>query len=124
MYEKPLYEPSVIHGAVYVIECEDGFYYVGYTENINFRYSQHLQNKGAVWTRRHKPIKLVEVICPGTKKLEDEITEKYMSIYGQGKVRGGKYVANNYCECCNIQLKNYYPYCKPCAYKRGLIPYF
>ena len=61
------------------------FFYVGYTENINFRYSQHLQNKGAVWTRRHKPIKLVEVICPGTKKLEDEITEKYMSIYGQGK---------------------------------------
>ena len=124
MFSKPYYAPAVILGGVYVLELRNGFYYIGWSKNINFRYSQHVEGKGSVWTKRHPPIRLVEFIIPATREMEDRITEKYMSIYGAGKVRGGKYCFKNYCECCNVELKNNYTYCKYCAYKKGLIPYY
>ena len=123
MHHIPWWVPDFVVGLVYVLECENGFYYIGYSDNLNFRYSQHTEGKGSVFTRKHKPIRLVEVF-PGTKKLEDEITEKYMKLYGCGKVRGGKYVWRNFCETCNVELKNNYPFCRYCSYQKGLIPYF
>jgi len=44
---------------VYVILCEDGSFYTGYTKNLDARMKLHMKGKGARYTRIHKPKKLV-----------------------------------------------------------------
>jgi len=44
---------------VYVILCEDGSFYTGYTKNLNARIKLHMEGKGARYTRIHKPTRLV-----------------------------------------------------------------
>jgi hypothetical protein len=40
----------------------------------------------------HKPIKIVEVFYDGcTRQKEDEVTKKYVDIYGAENVRGGSW---------------------------------
>ncbi len=38
---------------VYVLECEDGWYYTGLTWNVAFRIEQHLSGQGGAFTARH-----------------------------------------------------------------------
>jgi type I restriction enzyme S subunit len=40
---------------VYVIECEDGSFYKGFTEDLPRRWKQHVTGTAAEWTRRHRP---------------------------------------------------------------------
>ena len=42
----------------YVIECEDGLFYKGYTDNLLRRYKQHCDGNGAEYTKKHKPKQL------------------------------------------------------------------
>ena len=42
----------------YVIECDDGSYYIGQTDNLKRRWREHLSGKGAQWTRTHKPLQI------------------------------------------------------------------
>lgn len=44
---------------VYIVECNDGTYYTGYTPNLEKRILVHNNGKGAKYTRDRKPIKLV-----------------------------------------------------------------
>jgi putative endonuclease len=44
---------------VYVILCEDGSFYTGYTKNLDARMKLHVKGKGARYTRIHRPKKLV-----------------------------------------------------------------
>jgi len=44
---------------VYALECDDGSIYIGQTENIEERWKLHARGKGAEWTKRHPPVKLV-----------------------------------------------------------------
>src|SRR5690554_1359977 len=37
---------------VYCLECEDGSIYIGQTSNLEKRWHQHLEGKGAEWTKR------------------------------------------------------------------------
>lgn len=38
---------------VYIIECEDGFYYTGTTYNLEKRLEQHRSGKGSKFTSKH-----------------------------------------------------------------------
>jgi predicted GIY-YIG superfamily endonuclease len=78
---------------VYVIECENSKYYVGVTGNIERRLSEHFGGYGAHFTKKHKPIKVIEKIYTGTCKyraceIERETTEKYKFKYGNKNVGG------------------------------------
>ncbi|MEI5909607.1 GIY-YIG nuclease family protein [Bacillus spongiae] len=42
----------------YVLECNDGSYYGGYTNNVERRISQHNKGKGAKYTRAKRPVNL------------------------------------------------------------------
>ena len=42
----------------YVIECEDGSFYKGFTDNLLRRYQQHCNGTGADYTKTHKPKQL------------------------------------------------------------------
>ena len=42
----------------YVIECEDGSFYKGHTDDLLRRYKQHCDGNGAEYTKKHKPKQL------------------------------------------------------------------
>lgn len=44
---------------VYILECGDGTYYTGYTNEINQRLRKHEEGKGAKYTRGRGPLTLV-----------------------------------------------------------------
>ncbi len=46
---------------VYLILCEDGSFYTGYSKNVKSRMRSHMNGKGARYTRIHKPSRLVYV---------------------------------------------------------------
>jgi putative endonuclease len=44
---------------VYILQCRDGSYYTGYTNDLAKRLLLHKSGKGARYTRSHGPCKLV-----------------------------------------------------------------
>jgi putative endonuclease len=44
---------------VYILECKDGSYYTGYTDDIGKRLKAHNSGKGAKYTRARRPCVLV-----------------------------------------------------------------
>ena len=44
---------------VYILECEDGSYYTGWTNDLNRRFAMHCKGKGAKYTRGRGPVELV-----------------------------------------------------------------
>ena len=44
---------------VYILETERNTLYCGYTDDIEKRYQNHIEGKGAKYTRANKPIKLL-----------------------------------------------------------------
>ncbi len=43
----------------YVLLCDNGAYYKGFTNNLERRYQQHLDGQGAKYTAMHKPVKII-----------------------------------------------------------------
>jgi len=54
-------EASITPYYVYIIQCEGGSFYTGYTKNLGCRITFHMNGKGARYTRMHKAQKLVYV---------------------------------------------------------------
>jgi putative endonuclease len=46
---------------VYLLLCDDGSYYTGYTNNLASRFERHKKGHGARYTRMHKPKRIVHV---------------------------------------------------------------
>ena len=44
---------------VYMLECSDGSYYIGHTDDIEKRISEHEQGKGSGYTKTRLPVKVV-----------------------------------------------------------------
>lgn len=42
----------------YILECEDGSYYTGWTNDLEKRYEAHLHGTGAKYTKSHKPVRI------------------------------------------------------------------
>lgn len=43
---------------IYIVECSDGTYYTGYTNDIEKRILAHNEGKGAKYTRGRRPVVL------------------------------------------------------------------
>lgn len=54
---------------IYLLECSDGSLYTGITTNVERRYQEHLDGKGARYTRSHPPLRLV-ASCPVGSRAE------------------------------------------------------
>jgi hypothetical protein len=78
-------------GSIYVLELENGKYYVGSTNNFERRYQEHLNGEGSSWTKIHKPVKILEVNPWNSPYDEDNKTKELMAKYGVNNVRGGSY---------------------------------
>ena len=46
-------------GYMYILECADGSYYTGSTNNLELRLAQHQNGKGANHTKKRLPVKLM-----------------------------------------------------------------
>jgi predicted GIY-YIG superfamily endonuclease len=76
---------------LYVLELEGKKIYVGKTDDLIKRWEQHTSGHGSVWTKKHKPLRILE--CRPLKDEHDEnnTTKDYMKKRGVENVRGGAY---------------------------------
>ena len=86
-----LYDVSLIdltRSYIYVLELVDSRYYIGRTCNFIQRMEEHFTGDGSIYTKKYKPLKIVEVVEEKTKYDERDKTLEYMEMYGWKKVRG------------------------------------
>lgn len=68
---------------VYIILCEDGTLYKGYTDDLQKRWIQHKERKGAEWTKNHKPVRIIHQEEFDSK--EDAIKREKFLKTGRGR---------------------------------------
>jgi hypothetical protein len=78
---------------VYILKLEKGKYYVGKTNNPQFRLETHFNSNGSEWTKIYKPLKVLEIKPNCDDYDEDKYTRMYMDKYGINNVRGGSFVS-------------------------------
>ena len=74
---------------IYVLRLQQGKYYVGKTDNPDMRLDTHFQEGGSVFTKKYKPIEILEIKEDCTAYDEQHVTQEYMEKYGIENVRGG-----------------------------------
>jgi predicted GIY-YIG superfamily endonuclease len=93
------YQSRIRHFWLYVLYLEGDKYYIGITTNFMNRFRQHGGPYGAQWTRKHHPLKVLELHDLGTitnydaEKIEQDFFEQYRKKYGVTRVRGGRIVS-------------------------------
>lgn len=65
MTQQALADSPIWH--LYLIECRDGSYYAGITTDVARRYQEHVDGKGARYTRSHPPRRLLGSRLVGNK---------------------------------------------------------
>lgn len=65
----------------YVLECKDGTFYTGWTNNLEKRLRDHNEGKGAKYTKSRTPVKLVyhEVFEMKEEAMRREYAIKHMT---------------------------------------------
>ena len=77
---------------IYVLKLQGNKYYVGKSQDVIGRYQQHINGQGSAWTKKYKPMSLVESRDGVSPFEEDKVVKEYMAKYGIDNVRGGAYV--------------------------------
>jgi predicted GIY-YIG superfamily endonuclease len=80
---------------LYVLQLENGKYYVGKSKDVMKRSQQHKTGNGSAWTGKYKPIKIVELRDLKDHHDENNTTKDYMKKYGIKNVRGGSYTQSD-----------------------------
>lgn len=76
---------------IYTLQLEQNKYYIGKTLNSDFRIEQHFQSDGSLWTKKYRPLNVIEIIPDCDDYDEDKYTRIYMDKYGIDNVRGGSF---------------------------------
>jgi len=82
---------------IYLLECFADMVYVGVTSNLERRWTQHKTGKGASFTKRYEPKRLVDSIEIGkmtyeeAEKYEDAYALECIFQYGMNRCRGGHF---------------------------------
>ena len=105
---------------IYILKCTNNKYYIGKTKlDIAKRYSQHLYDKSCVFTTKYPPIEIITTYKTDDSLEENNMTKKYMILYGIENVRGGSY-ANLELEEWQIKsLQMEFKSADDCCYKCG-----
>ena len=66
---------------VYILLCQDGTFYTGYTKNVDARAKLHANGKGARYTKSHPPQKIayVEQFASRSEAMKREKTIKKLN---------------------------------------------
>lgn len=87
--ELPPEEPKKNY--IYVLKLENNKYYVGKSDQLLERLTNHKKGIASAWTSKYKFISIVEEIEQTGDFDEDNYVKKYMMEYGIDNVRGGSY---------------------------------
>ncbi len=90
---------------IYVLKLQGGKYYVGKSSDVIGRFQQHMNGQGSSWTKKYKPMSLVESREGVSPLMEDMVTKEYMAKYGIENVRGGAYVTEELDEVQEYNLQ-------------------
>ena len=111
--------------SIYILQLEQGKYYIGRTINADLRIDKHFSNNGSYWTSKYKPIKVIKVINNCSIFDEDKYTLHMMSMYGIDNVRGGSFtklmLPENEIEVITKMINNSSDYCFNCYEKDHFI---
>jgi len=80
---------------IYILKLEQNKYYIGKTNNPQFRLENHCNGNGSAWTQKYKPLKVIKIIPNCNDYDEDKFTRQYMDKYGTANVRGGAFTKVN-----------------------------
>jgi hypothetical protein len=61
---------------IYALQLEQQKYYIGKTNNPQFRLDKHFNSNGAEWTKKYKPVHIVEII-PNYDEIQSKDSRKY-----------------------------------------------
>ena len=80
---------------IYVLELENGKYYIGSTKRLGRDLGKHFLGKGIDWTRINKPVKVLTYFdVPMPNNYIDEklkLLKQHVAYYGMENVRGGNF---------------------------------
>jgi predicted GIY-YIG superfamily endonuclease len=77
---------------IYSLKLQSNKYYIGKTDNPNFRLENHFASSGSAWTKKYTPISIHQVIPDQGNHDEQRVTQEYMAKHGIDNVRGGPWV--------------------------------
>ena len=105
---------------IYILKCTDNKYYIGKTKlDINIRYNQHMNDKSCVFTTKYPPIEIIKTYKSDDSLEEDNMTKKYMILYGIENVRGGSYTKIELEDWQLKSLAHEFKSASDCCYKCG-----
>lgn len=104
---------------IYILRLKKGKYYVGKTDNPKFRLEKHFNSEGSEWTKKYKPLEILEIKGNCDKYDEDKITKKFMDTYGIDNVRGGSYTQIELSELQVIALETELKGCNDSCFRCG-----
>jgi predicted GIY-YIG superfamily endonuclease len=73
----------------YIILCSNNKYYVGHTNNVELRFSRHLQKSGAKFTAQNEPVK---ILWKQEFKTEIEAIKREKQIKGWTRIKKEKLI--------------------------------
>ncbi|MFQ6076806.1 MAG: GIY-YIG nuclease family protein [Candidatus Bathyarchaeia archaeon] len=75
---------------VYILLCEDGSYYTGYTRDAESRFEQHKRGLGARYTMMRRPLRIVymEEVESRGEAVKRELEIKSLSHEEKGELVG------------------------------------
>ncbi len=76
---------------IYILKLQKEKYYIGKTNNPDFRLDNHFNSNASNWTTKYSPIQLLKLIPNCDDYDEDKYTRIYMDKYGIDNVRGGSF---------------------------------
>lgn len=71
----------------YVLECGDGSYYAGYTNNLEHRVRVHNEGKGAKYTRAKRPVRCIYYEEYETKRAAMQAEYEFKQLTRDAKER-------------------------------------
>jgi hypothetical protein len=111
---------------IYVLKCSNNKYYIGKTlSEVNKRFNIHKKGQGAIWTRKHRPVEILNVYKNCDHFDEDKYTKIYMDKYGIENVRGGSYTKvkldDDVIKFLKKELSSIHDKCYGCGSKKHFI---
>jgi predicted GIY-YIG superfamily endonuclease len=110
--------------SLYVLELEDGKYYVGKTKDVKRRVEEHMKGDGSAWTWTYRPVKVLETRAVKSEHDENNVTKDLMKKYGIDNVRGGSYCQEDLPAAMKVALETELRGTTDACYKCGLKGHF
>jgi putative endonuclease len=92
---------------MYILECADGSYYVGSTNDLERRIWEHNEGIGAKYTARRRPVKLVYAVeFPSLA----EAYEREKQVQGWGRAKREALIRGDYAALPELARKDFEKY--------------